>query len=97
MLVSQLESISSPKETTHEFCIQAAKIISRKLDLVLDNFATPALVIPSGAVSDPKASTLTPGSANLEPIGFDDMDGLDFDSWPLSFDLDTVNNEWNIL
>ncbi|KAI1442713.1 hypothetical protein F5Y02DRAFT_395330 [Annulohypoxylon stygium] len=97
VLVSQLESISSPKETTHEFCIQAAKIISRKLDLVLDNFATPALVIPSGAVSDPKASTLTPGSANLEPIGFDDMDGLDFDSWPLSFDLDTVNNEWNIL
>ncbi|KAI0883873.1 uncharacterized protein GGS22DRAFT_195046 [Annulohypoxylon maeteangense] len=108
VFVSQLDSISSPKETTHEFCIQAAKIISRKLDMVLDNLAVSTHVEPldvaPGSNESPKLmpnqpipanGTSTPGSASLETINFDDMDGLDLDSWPLSFDFDAINNEWN--
>ncbi|KAI1460131.1 hypothetical protein F4805DRAFT_418238 [Annulohypoxylon moriforme] len=110
VLVSQLDSISSPKETTYEFCIQASKIISRKLDTVLDNLTVPAPVglldTTPGSSKSPKSiptqpsltnGTPTPGSASLETINFDDMDGLDLDSWPLNFDFDAMNNEWDIL
>ncbi|KAI2472282.1 hypothetical protein F4781DRAFT_438501 [Annulohypoxylon bovei var. microspora] len=89
VLVSQLESVFSPSETAYEFCIQAAKIISHKLDLVIDNFTIQVAAMPLDITPDPNDSPMsvstqtgpscdTPasGSVNFENVNFDDIDGL---------------------
>jgi hypothetical protein len=40
VLASQLESVSSSRERNQAFCLQAAKVITKKLGKILDKFAT---------------------------------------------------------
>jgi hypothetical protein len=108
VLVSQLESVSSPGESNRVPCIQASKVISRKLDQILDSLAVSAAVIPSNDALGvenssaesmstrlpPASSTPAMGAADLDT--FVDFDTLGLETWALNVDLGATNGEWDL-
>ncbi|KAK6952442.1 hypothetical protein Daesc_006979 [Daldinia eschscholtzii] len=98
VLVSHLESATSPGETNHEFCMQAAKLISRNLDQILSGFTASSITTPSNPAQEPNDSsdTWTAGIGDLDSISFADFNSLDFETWVMDINLNTINSEWNI-
>ncbi|KAI1392524.1 uncharacterized protein F4822DRAFT_441461 [Hypoxylon trugodes] len=104
VLVHQLESVSSPGETNHMFCTQAARIISHKLDQILDNLTTSATTTPSNTaiglgspasiLQQTQASSSAERSGDTEIMNMDNFDNLDFETWVAGLDIDISSNEW---
>ncbi|KAI1408229.1 hypothetical protein F5Y13DRAFT_182781 [Hypoxylon sp. FL1857] len=103
VLASQLENVSNPNESNHMLCIQAAKILLRKLDGVLDSLSAPtATILPDSTLESASTPRLNSSVAIGEPtypnsVDLSDPDGLDFETWALDFDLDAATSEWNIM
>ena len=99
VLVSQLETVSSPSETNHVFCIKASKAISRKLDHILDSFTTASSTQPPDLVPEP---VLTPPALNtttmtdINTTSFVDFDHFDLADWAINFDIGTMSDEWTM-
>ncbi|RAL08021.1 uncharacterized protein BO97DRAFT_446425 [Aspergillus homomorphus CBS 101889] len=91
VLVSQLESVSSPNETNHVFCLKASQAISRKLDHILDSFATADPTQPPGLlpepISTPNVDNIPVALANLDTTGFVDIGNFNFTDWAINFDI----------
>ncbi|KAK3934599.1 hypothetical protein QBC46DRAFT_426569 [Diplogelasinospora grovesii] len=108
VVVSQLESVSSPGESNRVPCIQASKVISRKLDQILDSLAVSAAVMPSNDAlgvensSAESMSTRLPPASSTPAMGladldtFVDFDTLDLETWALNVDLGATNGEWDL-
>ncbi|KAJ5884200.1 hypothetical protein N7504_011772 [Penicillium tannophilum] len=101
ILVSQLESVSSPSETNHIFCLKSSQAISRKLDHILDRFTTASPTKLPGH-TEPAPSSHTPENTSFEamadidntgPVNFDHFD---LANWAIDFGIGTMGDEWNI-
>ena len=81
VLASQLESVSSTRDTNHVFCLRASKTLSCKLDAILD--PGPTRVLSASRHPETFATTEPdPDMSILNP--FDDFD---LTSWAIDFDL----------
>ncbi|KAJ6138290.1 hypothetical protein N7471_004776 [Penicillium samsonianum] len=102
VLGSQLETVSSPSETNHVFCIKASKAISRKLDRILDNFTTAGSTKTPDRLLEPVPtlptlySSSTTTITDIDMTGFVDFDHFDLADWAINFDLGTMSDEWNM-
>lgn len=99
VLVSQLETVSGPSETNHVFCIKASKAISRKLDHILDSFATASVTRPSDHVPEPVLTLPALNTATMTDIdttSFVDFDDFDLADWAINFDIGTMSDEWTM-
>ncbi|OTB17073.1 hypothetical protein K445DRAFT_21265 [Daldinia sp. EC12] len=98
VLVSHLESATSPGETNHEFCMQAARLISRSLDQILSGFTASTVTTPSNPAQElnDNSDAWTAGIGDLVNISFGDFNSLDFETWVMDINLNTINTEWNI-
>ncbi|KAI1478200.1 hypothetical protein F4774DRAFT_419522 [Daldinia eschscholtzii] len=98
VLVSHLESGTSPSETNHEFCMQAARLISRNLDQILSGFTASTITTPSNSAQELNdiSDAWTAGIGDLVNISFGDFNSLDFETWVMDINLNTINSEWNI-
>jgi hypothetical protein len=107
VLVSQLESVASPRERNQAFCLQAAKAITEKLDKILDKFATSnSLATPDITTSTDVSpmSILTPsidsvsGSyGEIDAINLEDYENFDLLSWAINVDLGTSASNWTMI
>lgn len=99
VLVSQLETVSSPSETNHVFCIKASKAISRKLDHILDSFTTASSTKPPDRIPEP-VPTLpalnTTTMTDMDTTSFVDFDHFDLADWAINFDISTMSDEWTM-
>jgi hypothetical protein len=98
VLVSQLESVSSPSETNHVFCLEASKAISRKLDHILDRVTTGEYTEPPGLpehVTTPPTIDITSSEtiANIDTTGLINFDHFDLVDWAIDFDIGTMSDE----
>ncbi|KAI8958303.1 hypothetical protein F5Y11DRAFT_351642 [Daldinia sp. FL1419] len=100
VLVSHLESATSPGETNNRFCIQAAKFTSRNLDQILSSFntsfATPAIPLNPAQGLNNGSEAWGFGTSDLDNISFSDFDSPDFETWVMDINLNAINAEWNI-
>ncbi|KAI1803421.1 hypothetical protein F4811DRAFT_524737 [Daldinia bambusicola] len=98
VLISHLENATSPGETNYEFCIQAAEVISRNLDQILSGFNTSTAPTPSNPAQglDNSPDTWAARIGNFDSIGFGDFNSLDFETWVMDINLNTINSEWNM-
>ncbi|CAI7584241.1 unnamed protein product [Penicillium discolor] len=99
VLVSQLETVSSPSETNHVFCIKASKAISRKLDHILDSFTTASTTKPPDLVPEPVPTLPALNNTTMTDIdatSFVDFDHFDLADWAINFDIGTMSDEWTM-
>lgn len=101
VLVSQLESVSSPVETNRVFCLKSSQAISRKLDHILNSFTTAKSIKPSDYPEPvPAPHTLDNTSfeamSNIDNIGLVNFDHFDLADWAIDFGIGTMNDEWNM-
>ena len=101
VLVSQLESVSSPNETNYVFCLKSSQAISRKLDHILDSFTTANSTKPPDYPEPvPAPHTLDNTSfeamANIENIGLVNFGHFDLADWAIDFGIGTMSDEWNM-
>lgn len=101
VLVSQLESVSSPSETNHVFCLEASKAISRKLDHILDRVTTGESTEPPDLpepVTTPPTIDNTPSEtiAEIDTTGLINFDHFDLVDWAIDFDIGTMSDEWKM-
>lgn len=101
VLVSQLESVSSPSETNHVFCLKSSQAISRKLDHILDSFTTATSTKPPNH-QEPAPAPHTLDNTTFEamtdtdntgPVNFDHFDLAD---WAIDFGIGTMSDERNM-
>ncbi|KAJ5157973.1 uncharacterized protein N7500_007624 [Penicillium coprophilum] len=107
VLASQLESVASSRERNQEFCLQAAKAITEKLDKILDKLATSKSQAPDVTISTDVSpmSVQTPntdisfcgGAGEIEAINLDDYDNFDLMSWAIDLDLGNMASNWNMM
>ncbi|KAI1645799.1 uncharacterized protein F4817DRAFT_162437 [Daldinia loculata] len=98
VLVSHLESATSPGETNYRFCMQAANLISHNLDQILSGFITSTVTTPADPTQelDDISAVWAPGTNDLDAFSFGDFDSLDFETWAMDTNLNTISSEWNI-
>ncbi|KAI0848475.1 hypothetical protein F5Y00DRAFT_262570 [Daldinia vernicosa] len=98
VLASHLESATSPGETNHEFCMQAANLISRNLDQILGGFIISTVTTPLDPAEelDNVSDVWAPGTSDLDAISFGGFDSLDFETWAMDINLNAISSEWNI-
>ncbi|KAJ5085414.1 hypothetical protein N7532_010185 [Penicillium argentinense] len=106
VLVSQLESVSSPRETNHVYCLQASKAISRKLDSILDSST---VLAPKADISRPPMDDTSssfcerldyPSPAedmDFDGVDLSELENLDFSAWVIDFDSVTGTSDWNAI
>ncbi|KAJ5213333.1 hypothetical protein N7449_000502 [Penicillium cf. viridicatum] len=101
VLVSQLESVSSPSETNHIFCLKASKAISRKLDHILDRViigeSTEPPDLPEPVTTPPTIdNTSSETIADIDTTGLVNFDHFDLADWAIDFDIGTMSDEWKM-
>lgn len=101
VLVSQLESVSSPSETNHVFCLKASKAISRKLDHILDRVTTGESTeppdVPEPVTTPPTIdNTSSETIADIDTTGLVNFDHFDIADWAIDFDIGTMSDEWKM-
>ncbi|KAJ5775870.1 uncharacterized protein N7511_000881 [Penicillium nucicola] len=102
VLVNQLESVSSPSDTNHVFCLKSSKAISRKLDRILDSFTTSISTNPPDH-PEPATTPYTLDNASFEAMadidntGPVDFDFFDLADWAIDFDRGAMGDEYNMV
>lgn len=101
ILVSQLESVSSPSETNHIFCLKSSQAISRKLDRILDSFTTASPTklpdhLEPVPLSHTPENTFFEAMADIDNTGPVNFDHFDLANWAIDFGIGTMSDEWNI-
>lgn len=99
VLVSQLESVSSPSDTNHVFCLKSSQGISRKLDHILDSFTTANSTKPPGhpepiPISHTPENTSVEAIADIDNTGPVNFDHFDLADWVIDFGIGTMSDEW---
>lgn len=105
VLVSHMETVSDANERNHAFCMQAAQVISERLDRLLDGPdngdntpATPSVhrsvenTITGQDATSANADSLT-GYLNLD--GFD-VNNFDFGMWHGGGEFGSFINQWDV-
>lgn len=95
VLVSQLENISSPSKTNHEFCLRASQAITRKLDHILDCFTVSAMSTTPETAPTPSMLSIVSSATTVDAdmSDFVDFDHFDLADWTINFDLDSITGE----
>ncbi|OQD84428.1 hypothetical protein PENANT_c013G03007 [Penicillium antarcticum] len=101
VLVSQLENFSSPRETNQLFCLKASKVISRKLNNILENFPISDSAMPTKRTPEPDTANLTTDEIftsipDIDTINIEDFDPFDIADWAINFDLGAMSDDWAI-
>lgn len=101
VLVSQLESVSSPSETNHVFCLKSSKAISRKLDHILDGFTTANSTkppdLPEPVLTPPRLdNTPFETMTDIDTTDLVNFDHFDLTDWAINFDIGRMSDEWRM-
>ncbi|PLN78605.1 hypothetical protein BDW42DRAFT_202006 [Aspergillus taichungensis] len=108
VLASELESVASPRERNQAFCLQAAKTITAKLEMILDKLATSKVqaipnvttstdVSPMSISASSLDSPLACGAGTIGAINLDDYESFDLMSWAIDFDLGNTASNWTVM
>lgn len=95
VLVSQLENISSPSKTNHEFCLRASQAITHQLDHILDCFtlAAKSTTLEPAPTPSMLSSASSGATVDADMSDFVDFDHFDLADWTINFDLDSITGE----
>ena len=108
VLVSRLETTTSPDNANHAFCMQASRAIACVLDSILDH-TTQSLPSTNSETSHSLDTITPPMSTEAQPADLpngeashaeyndlDDFNAFDFNTWALNVDFGAANSQWNI-